>query len=90
MYELIITEKPDASKRVAESLSDGKPIKKDIKGIPYYLVTRGKKDIVFFNVSKYFLVNSAPLPISYVGTHSISKTGYAKPLDFFFSARPNK
>ena len=46
MYELIITEKPNASKRVAESLADGKPVKKDVKGIPYYLVTRGKKDIV--------------------------------------------
>ncbi len=46
MYELIITEKPNASKKVAEALSDSKPTKKDIKGIPYYLVTHNKKDIV--------------------------------------------
>jgi len=46
MYELIITEKPNASKKVAEALAEGKPIKKDIKGIPYYLVTHGKKEIV--------------------------------------------
>ncbi|MCH8329672.1 MAG: hypothetical protein IIB81_04750, partial [Nanoarchaeota archaeon] len=26
MYELIISEKPDAAKRIAESLADGKPI----------------------------------------------------------------
>ncbi|HLC33008.1 MAG TPA: DNA topoisomerase I [Candidatus Nanoarchaeia archaeon] len=44
MYELIITEKPNASKKVAEAL--GRPIKKDIKGIPYYLVTHEGKDIV--------------------------------------------
>ncbi len=46
MYELIITEKPNASLRVAEALADGKPIKKDIKGIPYYVLSHGKKDIV--------------------------------------------
>lgn len=46
MYELIITEKPNASKRVAESLADGKPVKKDIKGIPYYIVKRGNKEIL--------------------------------------------
>ncbi len=46
MYELIITEKPNASLRVAEALADGKPIKKDVKGIPYYVLTHGKKDIV--------------------------------------------
>ncbi len=46
MYELIITEKPNASKRVAEALSDGKAVKKDIKGVPYYIVKRGKTEIV--------------------------------------------
>jgi DNA topoisomerase-1 len=47
MYELIVTEKPNASKKVAEALSEGgKPIKKDIKGVPYYLITHNKKDIV--------------------------------------------
>jgi len=46
MYELIITEKPNASKRMAESLASGKPIKESINGVPYYKITRGKKDIV--------------------------------------------
>jgi len=46
MYELIITEKPNASKMVAEALADGKPSKKDIKGVPYYIVKRGGKEIV--------------------------------------------
>jgi len=46
MYELIITEKPNASKRIAEALADGKPIKENLNGVPYYKLTRGKKDIV--------------------------------------------
>ena len=46
MYELIISEKPNAAKRIAESLADGKPIKENYKGVPYYKVTRCKKDIV--------------------------------------------
>src|SRR3989344_3577951 len=46
MYELIITEKPNAAKRIAEALADGKPIKEIINGVPYYKLTHGKKDIV--------------------------------------------
>ena len=46
MYELIITEKPNAAKRIAESLAEGKPIKENANGVPYYRITRGKKDIV--------------------------------------------
>jgi|TARA_B100001971_G_scaffold214881_1_gene255144 DNA topoisomerase-1 len=46
MYELIIAEKPNASKRIAEALADGKPIKENLNGVPYYKITRGKKDIV--------------------------------------------
>jgi len=46
MYELIITEKPAAAKRIAESLADGKLIKESISGAPYYKVSHGKKDIV--------------------------------------------
>ena len=46
MYELIICEKPTASKRIAEALADGKPIKENIKGVPYYKITHGKKDII--------------------------------------------
>ncbi len=46
MYELIITEKPNASKRIAEALADGKPIKENLKGVPYYKVTHRNKDLV--------------------------------------------
>ena len=46
MYELIITEKPAAAKKIAESLADGKPIKENNQGVPYYKLTHGKKDIV--------------------------------------------
>lgn len=45
-YELIITEKPNASKRIAEALADGKPVKKAFKGVPYYELSHGRKDIV--------------------------------------------
>jgi len=46
MYELIISEKPSAAKRIAESLADGKPIKENLDGVPYYKITHGKRDIV--------------------------------------------
>ena len=46
MYELVITEKPNAAKRIAEALADGKPIKESYQGVPYYKLTHGKKDIV--------------------------------------------
>jgi DNA topoisomerase-1 len=46
MYELIITEKPNAGKRVAEALADGKPRKENYKGVPFYRLTRGKKEVV--------------------------------------------
>jgi DNA topoisomerase-1 len=45
-YELIITEKPNAAKKIAEALATGKAIKKNEKGVPYYLVTHGNKDLV--------------------------------------------
>ncbi len=46
MYELIITEKPNAAKRIAEALADGKPVKESMSGVPYYRISHGKKDIV--------------------------------------------
>lgn len=46
MFELIITEKPNASKKIAEALASGKPVKENINGVPVYKITRGKKDIV--------------------------------------------
>jgi len=46
MTELIICEKPSAAAKVASALSDGKPIKKSNKKVPYYEVTHGKQDII--------------------------------------------
>lgn len=46
MYELIITEKPNTSKKVAEALADKKPVKKDLKGSPYYVVEHNGREIV--------------------------------------------
>ena len=45
--ELIICEKPNAMKKIAEALADGKPIKKSsTEKVPYYEITHGNKDIV--------------------------------------------
>ncbi|MBI2653460.1 DNA topoisomerase I [Candidatus Woesearchaeota archaeon] len=46
MYELIITEKPAAAKKIAEALADGKLIKESYQEVPYYKLTHGNKDIV--------------------------------------------
>ena len=46
MVELIITEKPKSAQRIAESLADGKPVKKGQKGVYYYEITRGDTDII--------------------------------------------
>ncbi len=46
MVELIISEKPKSAQRIAEALADGKPIKKKEKGVTYYEITRGDKDII--------------------------------------------
>jgi DNA topoisomerase-1 len=45
-YELIITEKPNAALKIAQALATGKPLKKGLKGVPYYEVTHGDKDLV--------------------------------------------
>lgn len=45
-YELIITEKPQAANKIANFLADGKAIKKNINGVPYYEITHGDRDIV--------------------------------------------
>ncbi len=45
-YELIITEKPNAASKIAAALADGKPLKKNEKGVPYYDITHGNKDII--------------------------------------------
>ena len=45
MVELIITEKPSSAQKVAEALSDGKPVKKGTKDCSYYEITHNKKKI---------------------------------------------
>jgi DNA topoisomerase I len=45
-YELIICEKPNAANKIAIALADGKPIKENIAGVPFYKVTHGNKDLV--------------------------------------------
>jgi len=46
MTELIIAEKPDAAKRIAEALADKKPKKLAINKVPYYELTHNKKKIL--------------------------------------------
>ena len=46
MYELIITEKPAAAAKIADALADGKSIRENNQGVPYYKITHGKNDIV--------------------------------------------
>jgi len=45
-YELIICEKPSSAARIAQALADGKPVKKNIGGVPYYELSHNKRDIV--------------------------------------------
>ena len=45
-YELLISEKPNSAKKIAEALADGKVIKESLNGVPYYRVTHKNKDIV--------------------------------------------
>jgi len=44
--ELIISEKPNAAKKIAEALADGKPLKENMSGVPYYKLTHGNNDII--------------------------------------------
>src|SRR3989344_3206502 len=46
MTELIITEKPSQSQKIAEALSDKKPKKKIVNKVPYYEITHNKKKIL--------------------------------------------
>ncbi len=45
-YTLLITEKPAAAKKIAEALANGKSIKENLNGVPYYTLTHGKEDLV--------------------------------------------
>lgn len=46
VYELVIAEKPSAAQKIAAALADGKPVKKNIQGVPYYEISCNKKDVV--------------------------------------------
>ena len=47
MYELIICEKPNAAKKIAEALADNKPTKKSSKTrVPYYILNHEGKEIM--------------------------------------------
>jgi DNA topoisomerase-1 len=45
-YELIVTEKPTAAKKIAEALADGKPVKEVYQKVAYYRISHKGKDII--------------------------------------------
>jgi len=45
-YELLITEKPQAAKKIAEALADNLPKKESVNKVPYYRLKHNNKDIV--------------------------------------------
>ncbi len=56
-YELIITEKPQAAKKIAEALAQTKPVKKSVSSVPYYILSRdGRKICVGCAVGHLFTV----------------------------------
>ncbi len=60
MVELILTEKPKASLKIATALSDGKIIKHSYKKVPYYEITyKGNKIIVACAVGHLFSLTEA-------------------------------
>jgi DNA topoisomerase-1 len=46
MYELVITEKPNASKMIADALADDKPKKEEYKKVPFYRLKHNGKEII--------------------------------------------
>ena len=57
MYELIICEKSQAARLIAESLADNKPIKKQVHNVPYYELTHnGKQTILASAVGHLFIL----------------------------------
>ena len=46
MVELIITEKPSQSEKIAQALATGKVIKKVITKVPYYEIEHNNKKII--------------------------------------------
>ncbi len=66
MYELIITEKPSAAKKIAEALNSGKLVKEVIDGVTVYNVTYKNKDLyVVSAVGHLFTVAEKQKSFSY-------------------------
>ena len=84
MTELIISEKPDAGKRIAEALADGRVVKDDFAGVTFYRISHKKKSIIvgcavghLFGLAEKEKKKGFEYPvfdIEWVPTSSISKT----------------
>ncbi|RMF05448.1 DNA topoisomerase I [Candidatus Woesearchaeota archaeon] len=80
-YELIITEKPNAAKKIAAALADGKPVKESKGGVPYYKVTHGSRDLVVgCAVGHLFGLAEKSSSGSKGGSGSGAKTGWNYPV----------
>ena len=56
-YTLIVTEKPEAARRIAEALNlKGKPKKHEENGVPYYIAERNKKIVIVPALGHLFTV----------------------------------
>jgi len=56
-YTLIITEKPDAAKRIAQALdTNGKPTQMKEKGVPYYVANRDKQLLIVPSLGHLYTV----------------------------------
>ena len=83
-YELIITEKPQAAMKIADSL--GKSEKRNLHGIPYYEVRRNGKEIVvacavghLFTLSQNQRGSGYPVfDISWMPNYTIKKADFTK------------
>ncbi len=90
MTELIITEKPNASKRIAEALADTKPTKLLNNKVPYYTLKHKGQEIIvgcavghLFGLTEKTKTKNFAYPvfdIEWKPTYEISKTAdFAKP-----------
>ena len=56
-HTLIVTEKPDAAKRVAQALDiEGKPEKRQENGVPYFVAKRDRKLVVVPSVGHLYTI----------------------------------
>jgi DNA topoisomerase-1 len=88
-YSLIITEKPNAAKKISDALAEGKAVKKNAQGVPYYEITHKGQDIMIvsavghiFGLSAKKDVSSSEYPvfdIEWVPSYQVSKgSSYTK------------